>query len=503
MKCSSVLFQWLQLLSLLILLTNGGHATRKINWRLPIGLTHFKDNDVVTESVLSDDAVTIFYNQTLDHFNYRPESYETFQQRYVISTKYWGGANARAPIFVHFGAESSLDNDLEVVGFFPENAQRFNACLLYIEHRFYGQSVPFHSSDDALKNASLRGYFSSSQAIADYAEIIIHVKQNLRAEDSPVIVSGGSYGGMLASWFRLKYPHIAIGALASSAPILYFDNITPQNGYYSVVTKDFKEISETCYQAIQKSWAEIDQVAAQPNGMSILSQKFMTCNPLDNSAQLTDLLGNIYCSAAQYNRAPSYRMNKICAAIDSSVGNDTLSRVFAGMVAYLGSSPCYSTRNFVDIDGWDWQTCSEMVMPIARGTGTMFPPDSFDYNKFTDNCKRQYGVLPRPHWITTYYGGQNIELILKRFGSNIIFSNGLKDPYSSGGVLKNLSDTLVAVTTTNGSHCLDILKSSPNDPVWLITQRQTEIKIIEDWIAKYYADLSITRSRLNQSYQRK
>lgn len=44
---------------------------------------------------------------------------------------------------------------------------------------------------------------------------------------------------VLASWFRLKYPHTVMGALASSAPILYFDDITPQNGYYSVVSKDF------------------------------------------------------------------------------------------------------------------------------------------------------------------------------------------------------------------------------------------------------------------------
>ena len=45
---------------------------------------------------------------------------------------------------------------------------------------------------------------------------------------------------VLAAWFRLKYPHVVLGSLASSAPILYFDDIVPQDGYYSVVTKDFK-----------------------------------------------------------------------------------------------------------------------------------------------------------------------------------------------------------------------------------------------------------------------
>jgi len=30
------------------------------------------------------------------------------------------------------------------------------------------------------------------------------------------------------------------GALASSAPILCFDDITPENGYISIFTKDFR-----------------------------------------------------------------------------------------------------------------------------------------------------------------------------------------------------------------------------------------------------------------------
>jgi len=50
---------------------------------------------------------------------------------------------------------------------------------------------------------------------------------------------------VLASWFRLKYPHMAIGALASSAPILYFDDITPQDGYFYVVSRSFRVIYHT------------------------------------------------------------------------------------------------------------------------------------------------------------------------------------------------------------------------------------------------------------------
>ena len=53
------------------------------------------------------------------------------------------------------------------------------------------------------------------------------------------------------------------------------------------------------------------------------------------------------------------------------------------------------------------QTCSEMVMPIDWGTNndSMFPLEKFDMQVFIKDCKDKYSVLPRPHWITTYYGG--------------------------------------------------------------------------------------------------
>lgn len=351
-------------------------------------------------------------------------------------------------------------------------------------HRYYGKSVPFGSREEAFKNASTIGHFSSAQALEDYAEVIIHIKKTLHAENSPIVVIGASYGGMLASWFRLKYPHLAIGALASSAPILYVDDLIQPNAYTNVVSRDFKEVSETCYQTILKSWFEIEKVASQPNGLFNLSQRFNTCIPLTRLSELKSYLENMYSSAAQYNAPSRDSINLICNGIDQAAFGNILDKIYAGAVAFYGNGTCLNTNPYVsDIEeevqeGWRWQTCSEMVMPYGKGKDSMFQPDPFNLTSYVETCKEEYGVSPRPHWISTYYGGEKIKLVLKKFGSNIIFSNGLKDPYSSGGVLNDLSESLVAVHTINGSHCLDLRRSQESDPDWLVDQRKKEVMII-------------------------
>jgi hypothetical protein len=46
-----------------------------------------------------------------------------------------------------------------------------------------------------------------------------------------------------------------------------------------------------------------------------------------------------------------------------------------------------------------------MVMPFGIGNDTMFQPYTFNLKRFVEKCRKEYDVLPRPHWITTYYGG--------------------------------------------------------------------------------------------------
>jgi len=63
------------------------------------------------------------------------------------------------------------------------------------------------------------------QALADFAEIALWLRSQYNPKasspySSPVVVFGCSYIGAGAAWFRMKYPTVAVGAIASSAPVL-------------------------------------------------------------------------------------------------------------------------------------------------------------------------------------------------------------------------------------------------------------------------------------------
>lgn len=71
------------------------------------------------------------FTQILDHFDFNPRSYETFQQRYLVNHTYWGGKGA--PIFVYTGNEGDITWFAQNAGFLYETAPHFKALLVFIE----------------------------------------------------------------------------------------------------------------------------------------------------------------------------------------------------------------------------------------------------------------------------------------------------------------------------------------------------------------------------------
>ena len=119
-------------------------------------------------------------------------------------------------------------------------AEKHRGLVVFAEHRYFGESLPFGSS--SFQEGKI-GYLTVEQALADYAELILHLKKVYNAESNYWLALGGSYGGMLSAWFRIQYPHVVDGALAGSAPILE-TNYQANPPYFTTVTNDFARIDK-------------------------------------------------------------------------------------------------------------------------------------------------------------------------------------------------------------------------------------------------------------------
>ncbi len=69
-----------------------------------------------------------------------------------------------------------------------------------LQHRYYGKSMPF-GPDSIKTNPSV---LSVEQAMMDYVQLASFLKDSMNATGSPIVLFGGSYGGMLAAWLRMK-----------------------------------------------------------------------------------------------------------------------------------------------------------------------------------------------------------------------------------------------------------------------------------------------------------
>ena len=84
----------------------------------------------------------------------------------LIRTKYYTpGSN----IFVYTGNEGPIQQFYQNSGFLNNHLPSlFDSLVVYIEHRYFGDTWPFGSKENALKKENIK-YLTLQQALADYA----------------------------------------------------------------------------------------------------------------------------------------------------------------------------------------------------------------------------------------------------------------------------------------------------------------------------------------------
>ena len=202
-----------------------------------------------------DPNVTEYYFDTIvDHFNFRPTADATFPLRYFCNDQYY--ANSSSPVLFYAGNEAPIDQFVKNSGFLFEAAEQLEAMVVFAEHRYYGKSFPFGSPEIALSPQNI-SYLTVEQAMADFNLLSVHIREKWQMKrDTAFIVAGGSYGGNLALWLRLKNPNLWAGALASSAtPLKHL--LRESNAFSKIVADVYGNVSTTCPDLIRNGWKDL------------------------------------------------------------------------------------------------------------------------------------------------------------------------------------------------------------------------------------------------------
>lgn len=449
----------------------------------------------------------MWLEQKLDHFDHT--NLRMWRQRYFVNRTHWKSEDG--PVFVLIGGEGP-DNPMWLVADteIMINARKYNALVFTLEHRFYGKSHP--TEDLSVENLK---YLSSQQALADLAYFHDHVSSMYKLTDkNKWIAVGGSYSGNLAAWFRIKYPHLAVGAVASSAPVRAELDFTQ---YLDVVSASLEYAGgAACVAAVREANKQFATFTTSAEGWKTLESLFKVSPPLTNENDLQNLaqsLAGNFMDIVQYNkdntafegRVLPDTIEGLCQVMkDTKLGNE-LAR-YAAINKHLLA---FNNETTLDVnydsfiremrntswdgpasDGgrqWTFQTCSQFAYFQTTDSpdqpfGTFFPL-KFSVQQCMDIYGPQFNqdaILSAVEWSNTYYGGKDIT---SSSASNIVFPNGSIDPWHALGITTSFSSkSLEAIFITGTAHCANMYPPRDSDVAELKEARVKISNMIGKWL---------------------
>lgn len=442
-----------------------------------------------------------YFNATIDH--YAPNS-PTFQLRYYIRTDYWSQTKS-GPIFFYCGNEGAIEMFALNTGYMDYLAASMDAVVVFAEHRYFGGSMPFGNS--SYSNPNNLKYLSPHQALADFAELIHYLRYQYNF--APVIVWGGSYGGMLAAWMRMKFPHLVYGAIASSAPIFQFNGSSDPLEFNYLVTRHFSIMGgPECPTIIKTSFDFLESMMGDSRTYFELEQIFNTCEEIitaDDVMSIMNWISNAFTYMAMTDYSgpsnflqpmPAYPVVLACGNMTTTVSNisdytEVFKAVILGANIYYNSSGT-NTCNELNLtasegglgdEGWDYLACTTMNMPIgSNGVSDMFWNAPWDQNAVDSQCLQTWGEATQVNYAHLWYGTSLNTTYILRHASNILFSSGSLDPWLSGAYTLNYNPNLISYVMQGAVHHSDLRTPSPTDLPDVVAGRATIKLAIEYWV---------------------
>jgi len=194
-------------------------------------------------------------------------------------------------------------------------AKELKAAVIFGEHRFFGKSWPGGDFTGSNKPEVYK-FLTTEQAQNDFVKMFDYLQNpddkdpnkgafaNLNVGSRAVIVFGGSYGGMLAAWMRMKFPQTFAGAHAASAPILFTPGSISPYGFNEIITRDFRQYGANCPDFVRKGQFSLRTAASDKTQYAAVKTAFNTCDDIttpDEVSTLADFVNSAFGTYAMVN----------------------------------------------------------------------------------------------------------------------------------------------------------------------------------------------------------
>ncbi|XP_024540517.1 probable serine protease EDA2 [Selaginella moellendorffii] len=408
-----------------------------------------------SDAVLTTDAH--WYTQTLDH--YATQDDRTFAQRYYEFTDYFDAPNG--PVFLKICGEGpcvGIQNDYSAV-----LAKRFGAAIVSLEHRYYGQSSPFksHATENLIYLSSKQALFDLA-AFREYYQDLINHRTN-STSDNPWIVMGGSYSGALSAWFKLKFPHLAVGSVASSGVVQAIFKFT----------KFDEQVAESAGATCSAALRAVTRLAEQGlKENSVSTKALFNAEQLDVDGDFLYFLADAAAIAFQYGN-PDILCSPLVAAYKR---NEDLLAVYAKYVkdyyidTFKSSINTYDQKHLKENLAagdhssdrlWWYQVCTEVAYFQAAPANNSIRSALVNVKYHLDLCSNVFGngTFPEVDNTNLYYGGNKIR------GDKILFMNGSQDPWRHASKqTSSRNEPAYVIKCQNCAHCVD-MRGCPQTPL--------------------------------------
>jgi len=462
-----------------------------------------------------------FNDQIVDHL--ATDNDERWTQRYYIYQKHFEGPGN--PIFVIMGGEGAIEPNFGIYYPFVADhlAKQHGAFVLQPEHRFYGQSQPLQGKIPT--PAQRLSLINTEQAMMDYVRLLNYIQADLGCstdrtspEYCPVITVGGSYPGFLSAMMRVVHSNVVDISYAASAPMKFYDQTVGSDQYYDHITDVAERCSPGCSSSVRSTLAAIsvELQKAGDNHFSSVATAMGICEtiPLYMSTsrifhrEVMMIVGYTFANMNMANYPPGERTSLYEACqifqdeelMPKDKMNEFLGRMLSSKNA--GTSNCFDLSSQLpsganasitagDWSGvgtgnngemWDTQTCTYLVERIGFSQRSMFPNRPWTMDWLRSHCAARFGVEPRPFEYREKWRFD--DLVSSANATRILFTNGLNDGWSVGGIKEDLSDSILALNLRTGAHHSDLSHIGPSkhDTQEVKFALKKISKILGDWI---------------------